>query len=90
MGFLLQSKKIDICFIQETKLPVFNDLLTRTFWGSKNVEWTVCNSLGAASGMVILWRKEACNVNYSFVGKGFVGINIDWKGVGYNLINVYA
>lgn len=30
------------------------------------------------------------HVNLSFFGKGFVGIHIDWKGVGYNLINVYT
>lgn len=30
------------------------------------------------------------NVNYSFTGFGFVGINILWKRWGINLVNVYA
>ncbi|XP_058742529.1 uncharacterized protein LOC131615027 [Vicia villosa] len=90
VSFLIQSNNIDVCFIQETKLHVFNESLACDFWGNKEVEWTTCNSVGAAGGMVILWRRGALSLNYSFLGKGFVGININWKGVGYNLVNVYA
>lgn len=47
VSFLLQSKNIDICFLQETKLLVFSDLFARAFWGSNDVDWTACNSIGA-------------------------------------------
>ncbi|XP_058776661.1 uncharacterized protein LOC131650982 [Vicia villosa] len=90
VSYLIKSNNIDVCFIQETKLSGFNDYLAGAFWGSSDVEWTACNSVGAAGGMVILWRKGALTVNFSFVGKGFVGINILWKDKGYNLVNVYA
>ncbi|XP_058767495.1 uncharacterized protein LOC131641210 [Vicia villosa] len=74
----------------ETKYECFNDSLARDFWGVKEVEWTSSNSVGAAGEMVILWKKGALTVNHSFRGKGFVGINIFWKGNSYNLVNVYA
>ncbi|XP_058732979.1 uncharacterized protein LOC131604562 [Vicia villosa] len=90
VSFLVQSFSIDICFIQETKLPCFNETFAKNFWGSSGVEWTASNSLGAAGGMVILWRKDSLSLNFSFIGKGYVGINFLWKGVVHNLVNVYA
>lgn len=39
---------------------------------------------------MILWRRGALSLNYSFIRKGYVGININGKGVGYNLVNLYA
>lgn len=30
------------------------------------------------------------NINFSFSGPGFVGLNILWKGCSVNLVNVYA
>ncbi|XP_058763385.1 uncharacterized protein LOC131636808 [Vicia villosa] len=68
----------------------FNDATAGVFWGNKNVEWTASHSTGAAGGMVILWRKDSMVVNHSFIDKGFVGINVTWKGMVYNLVNVYA
>lgn len=44
----------------------------------------------AEEGVVILWRRELLSLNYSFIGKGYVGININWIGGCYNLMNVYA
>ncbi|XP_058726795.1 uncharacterized protein LOC131598187 [Vicia villosa] len=90
VSFLLQSLKIDICLLQETKIPCFSDSLAKSFWGENGVEWTASNSVGAAGGMVILWKKDSLSLNYSFIGKGFVGINFVWKGVCCNVVNVYA
>lgn len=60
------------------------------FWGSNDVEWTTCNLEGASRGMDILWRRDYLSLNYSFVGKGYVSININWKRVCHNLVNVYT
>ncbi|XP_058758239.1 uncharacterized protein LOC131631463 [Vicia villosa] len=64
--------------------------LAWAFWGNKEVEWTACNSSGASGGMGFLWRRGSLSLNYSFIGKGFVGINVMREGVIYNLVNVYA
>lgn len=40
--------------------------------------------------MVILWRRNSLSLNLSFISKGFVGINVGWKGEVYSFVNVYA
>ncbi|XP_058785888.1 uncharacterized protein LOC131660624 [Vicia villosa] len=90
VSFLIQSNNIDVCFVQETKLSDFNDVIAGSFWGNKEVDWTESHSKGASGGMVILWRQGCFMVNYSFTGRGYVGINVTWKGLVYNMVNVYA
>lgn len=90
ISIFLKSSKVDVCFIQETKLQSFSDELDWSFYGGRYVEWMTCNSLGASGGMVILCRKCYLSRNYTFIGMGFVDINILWKGKCYNLVNVYA
>ncbi|XP_058726636.1 uncharacterized protein LOC131597999 [Vicia villosa] len=68
----------------------FDNDMDHSFWGSKDVEWSASHSIGASGGMVILWKKDSIFVNYSFIGRGFIGINFLWKGDIYNLVNVYA
>lgn len=75
--YLFYSILLDVCFIQEIKLQCFSDLIAEAFWGNKEVEWTTCNSIGEDGGMFILWRKGSLSLNYSFVGKCYVGVNID-------------
>lgn len=79
ISFILQSSKVNVCFIQETKQSAFSDILASSFWGGRDVEWTAKNADGATGGLVILWRKGSLVVNYSFAGQGYVGINISWK-----------
>src|SRR3954468_10495952 len=87
VSFLIQSFNIDICLLQETKIPCFSDIFAKNFWGGNGVELIASNSVGAAGGMVILWRKDSLSLNYNFIGKGYVGINFSWKGVRCNLVN---
>ncbi|XP_058766042.1 uncharacterized protein LOC131639577 [Vicia villosa] len=90
ISYLIQSNKVEVCFIQEIKISSFNDSLACDFWGSRDVEWTASNSVGAAGGMVIFWRRGSLSLNYSIIGKGYVCINTNWEGLAYNLVNVYA
>ncbi|XP_058760649.1 uncharacterized protein LOC131633997 [Vicia villosa] len=90
ISFLLCSGKIDVCFLQETKIDCVTDSIAKSFWGGENVEWTASSSVGAAGGMLILWKKETLQVNFSFRGLGYVGINITKEGRPVNLVNVYA
>lgn len=58
VSFLLQFSKVEVCFIQETKLDGFNYNLAKYFWRGCEVEWSASNSEGAVGGMVILWKKK--------------------------------
>lgn len=90
ISFLLNSSKVDICFLQETKLSSFNDNLAKSFWGGIEVDSTASFSEGASDGMVILWKKSDVFVNFSFHGLGYAGINITYENIIYNLVNIYA
>ncbi|CAI8615628.1 unnamed protein product [Vicia faba] len=76
--------------MEKSKISQFEVSLALYFWGNPEVEWTACNSRGVSGGMVILWNKNSLALNFSFIGLGFVGININWKGGVYNFVNVDA
>lgn len=79
-----------MCFLQENKAVCFSDSLANSFWGGGETDWTVRNSNGASGGLAIFWKKGTLNLNYSFSGSGYVGINVCWKGSIVNLVNIYA
>lgn len=88
--FVIQSDMVNLCFVQEFKLKVFNSSFQAEFWGNKEVELTHYDYVGASGWMIILWRKNLSSLNHSFRGEGFVGVNTYWKGISYNFINIYA
>lgn len=51
---MLQSGKVDVCFLQETKLSLFNLNLAEGLWRAKDMEWTHLDSVGTSGGLVIL------------------------------------
>ncbi|XP_058784242.1 uncharacterized protein LOC131659013 [Vicia villosa] len=74
IGFMNQSSRVDVCFLQETKLSTFNLKTAEDFWGAKDVDWTHKDSNGALGGSVILWWKNSLDPIQSFRGVGFVGM----------------
>ncbi|XP_058746178.1 uncharacterized protein LOC131619053 [Vicia villosa] len=86
----LKKGAADICFIQETKIQDMNDNLVGSIWGGCNVGWSAKNSQGFSGGMLVLWKKEVIEVNFSFTGEGFLGIGATFKGVKCYFVNVYS
>lgn len=79
---LIQASKIDVCFIQETKLASLDELIVSLLWGDSNVKWTESGVVGSAGGVVILWEEGFT--------QGFVGVNIEWRGQEIFLVIVYS
>ncbi|CAK8570842.1 unnamed protein product [Lathyrus sativus] len=71
LAHLIQSGKVDICFVQESKLVAVNLEMTSSLWGDPNVECSESGACGASGGIIILWRKGILNLNFSFRGVGF-------------------
>lgn len=88
VSFLITSGNFDIFFLQETKLSCFDDIVAKSFCGSSDAGWFVPHSRGASGGLAIFWRKHFVIVNHSFIGNGFIGINVSWNGDIYNLVNI--
>lgn len=91
IGNIVKKGKANICFLQETKIYVLDDLLTASFWDIKYVEWSANGASRTAGGLVILWKTDLLTLNYNFKGERFVGVNAYWKGLNYFLfMNVYS
>lgn len=90
IGHRNQAGKVDVCMLQETKLSSFSLKIAEEFWGSKEVEWTHLDSIGASGGSVILWRKNSIDLIQSFKGMGFVGVKAIVRCICVNFVNIYA
>lgn len=40
--------------------------------------------------LVILWKKNLLNLNFSFIVERSIGANADWKSLNYLFMNVYS
>lgn len=85
-----QVNRVDVCFLQETKIPSFDLNLAEELWGGKDVEWSHKDLEGASGGLVILWRRNSLNLIQSFRGVDYVGVKAQYRGKAINFINVYA
>ncbi|CAK8541086.1 unnamed protein product [Lathyrus sativus] len=80
LAHLIQSGKVDIFFVQETKLSGVDLKMTVSLWGGggdDSVEWNEAGSVGASGRIIILWRKELLKLLFSFRGIDFVGVNAE-------------
>lgn len=89
-SFLWNTSKVEVFLIQKSKLSLCTDVIASYFWGGNKVDWTTSNLVGDLGGMIILWKKGSLDLNYNFIGHGYVGINIIHKGKCCNLVNIYA
>lgn len=75
----MASSEVDVCFLQETKCEHVTELMVRDIWGgNSNFEWLANPSIGAAEGLLTIWKKECFQLIFSFMGEGFLGIGFDW------------
>lgn len=72
---ILSNGKVDICFIQETKIQKMGDNLLFRLWGNMDWQWFTVDSISQSSGILTIWRKEVIDSVCSFRGKGFLGLN---------------
>ncbi|CAK8560492.1 unnamed protein product [Lathyrus sativus] len=86
---LIKPGKVDICFIQKTKLVVLDESIAPLLWGSYEVEWSEAEPIDGVGGVAILWRKDLLKLSFSFRGIGFVGVNAKWRGQELFFVNIY-
>lgn len=90
IGYMNQAGRVDVCMLQETKLPSFSLKIAGEFWGLKEVEWSHLDSVEASGGLVMLWRKNSMDLIQSFKGVGFLGVKAIMKGICVKFVNIYA
>ena len=52
---LLRNWKADIICLQEKKLDLITKGLVRNIWGIQHVDWLYLGSMGASSGILLMW-----------------------------------
>lgn len=87
---LIRREDFNVCFIQETKLKEVDENFVFALWGNKDMDWSFKGANGRSGGLLTMWKKSFLDVCFSFIGEGFLGINVDWKRGNNNLVNVYS
>lgn len=51
-----------------------------SMWMDNNIEWSAKWAVGRSDGIITLWKSGLFELVFSFVGKGFLGIHVIWRG----------
>ncbi|XP_057811598.1 uncharacterized protein LOC131025829 [Salvia miltiorrhiza] len=92
VGDLIRREKIDLCFIQETKLESFSLSLCNSWWGADKCEATFRNSTGRSGGILSIWNKERFAASSWWDFPGGVAVNGQWVtgNIPCCFVNIYA
>ncbi|XP_058776288.1 uncharacterized protein LOC131650601 [Vicia villosa] len=90
IGFNIQIGKVDLAFLQETKLRNLQHQYVKELWGDEWVEWSHLEAEGASGGILIMWRKDFFNLLYSFRGEGFLVVCVEKENKRIYFVNIYA
>lgn len=71
---LILKNNADIFMIQETKLPILQEFVVKSFWSNNGIGFSFSNSMGRSGGLLILWKEEILEVITNFKGEGYLGI----------------
>ena len=55
---MLKLWKPDIICLQETKLELITIVIVRSLWRCHHVDWMFLGSIGASSGIQLMWDKR--------------------------------
>ncbi|KAL8484569.1 hypothetical protein ACS0TY_027031 [Phlomoides rotata] len=89
---IVRSRKVDVCFIQESKKGEVDENLCWSVWGSRQVRWAFKAAEGRSSGIITLWNPECFSMSSSWYMDGAMIVNNFWgpNRIECCLINIYA
>jgi hypothetical protein len=64
----LRKWKVDVVYLQETKLDKVDGRVIHSIWGNRFVGWKVLNAVNTAGGVLLLWDKRVVDRVDSKVG----------------------
>jgi len=59
-------------------MEVILDSVFRNLWGDDDCQWAILPSVGNSDEILSIWHKSESRFICSFVGKGFLGVCIEW------------
>ena len=74
VSHMVREKNPFILCLQESKLYVVNDLVSKAIWNDNNVDFSYKPSCGASGGLITLWNRNEVKVWSSFNMEHVLGI----------------
>ena len=85
----LRKWKVDVVYLQETKLDKVDWRIIQSIWGNRFVAWVAPDAINMARGVLLLWDKRVLELADSIVGKFSVSCfwkdlldGFEWVGMG--------
>ncbi|KAL8503150.1 hypothetical protein ACS0TY_022046 [Phlomoides rotata] len=77
---------------KETKREIVNTSFCESLWPDKEFGWAYSGSIGAAGGLITLWKNSSFTLDDQWSTEGALAIKGCWmeEKVNINLINIYA
>lgn len=89
---IIRKSRVNVCFIQESKLEsIFEDLI-RKMWYNDNYEFRFSVARGSSGGLISIWDKDVFQVTSDYCVDRVIVLVGKWKlkGMDATLINIYA
>lgn len=90
ISHIIQSGKVDMFLVQETKLKEISDSLVKIFWGMEDIGYSFSGVDGRSGGLLTIWRDQSVSVIFSFRGNGFLGNKVLLHGGTFYIVIVYS
>lgn len=89
---LIREEQADFIAIQESKLAVVDRSNCHYMWGDQDVEWIFLPAEGNPGGIISMWCASRFKLQYSFLGKGFLGVCGTWvpNNKSCTMVNIYS
>ena len=89
---MVREKNPFILCLQESKLAVVSDLISKAIWNNNNVDFSYQPSVGASGGLITMWNRTEIEVVSSFSMDHVLGTQgfFVQSGEKFTLLNVYA
>lgn len=80
---LLREWKVDIVYLQETKLKMISRKTVRSLWSNIYVDWVYLASLGASGGVVVMWDRRVVEKVEDYIGRYMVACSFKCVSDGF-------
>ncbi|CAM8974802.1 unnamed protein product [Rhodiola kirilowii] len=91
---LRRKHRMDMLFIQESKMAKHEGRVVSTWWGGDKICWRSADAVGSSGGLVTIWDPEFLQIRSEHLGRRFILIQGSIKcnniPVLFNFVNVYA
>ncbi|GLT26621.1 hypothetical protein SLA2020_016760 [Shorea laevis] len=89
---LVLKEKVEMVFLQETKLEGVEYVDCRVIWGVDDFDREAKDATGRSGGLLCVWHKDLFVKESTMVGNWFICLKGLWgpNEISYSFINVYA